>query len=119
LVDGFTLRWANTVLDHPLKTIFTGVLVVVILALGLPKLQVSNNYTVFFSDQNADLKALQEFEKTYAKNDNLLIALKNPKGTIDDPNFIVAVEEFTDRAWQTPFANRVDSITNFQHSYGL
>ena len=32
------------------------------------------------------------------------------------PETLAAVGEMTERAWQLPFATRVDSITNFQHT---
>jgi len=107
------------VLGHRRLTIFVSVLIVMALAAGLARLDVSNNYRVFFSDENPDLVAFNTFEKTYTKNDNFLFAFKPETGTIDDPRFLGVIEDFTKRAWSTPYAIRVDSLTNFQHTYAI
>ena len=32
-------------------------------------------------------------------------------------NFLAALKELTEESWQIPYSIRVDSITNFQHTY--
>ena len=41
-----------------------------------------------------------------------------PKGgKVFDPKVLGVIGEITDKAWRLPFVRRVDSITNFQHTY--
>lgn len=89
------------------------------MAAGLMQIQASHNYRVFFSDKNPDLLTFEKFEETYTKNDNFLFVVKPKSGTIDQPFVAQATEEFTARAWTIPYAIRVDSITNFQHTYAI
>ncbi len=117
--DRFALQWAEFVIKNRLKTIFFAIVVFLILAAGLMQIQTSHNYRVFFSDENPDLLTFEKFEATYTKNDNFLFVFKPHSGTIDQPFVAQAIEEFTARAWTIPFAIRVDSITNFQHTYAI
>lgn len=115
--DRFVLGFADIVLKHSWKTIVLSLAFVFVFAAGVVNLDVSNNYRVFFSAQNPDLLAFNEFEETYTKNDNFLFVLKPREGGVDQRSVIEAVESLTERSWQIPFAIRVDSITNFQHTY--
>ncbi|MEM7422613.1 MAG: outer membrane lipoprotein-sorting protein [Pseudomonadota bacterium] len=72
---------------------------------------------IFFAEENPDRVALDRFEETFNKNDNLIIAMESKSGEVFDPEFLAAVGEMTDEAWLLPFVRRVDSITNFQHTY--
>jgi predicted RND superfamily exporter protein/outer membrane lipoprotein-sorting protein len=85
---------------------------------GAANLEFANNYRVFFSDENPELTAFENLQATYTKNDNFLFVLEPSDGDAFSANSLAAVEELTEAAWQIPFAIRVDSISNFQHSYG-
>src|SRR5690606_19452585 len=115
----FALQWAEFVIKNRLKTIFFAITVFFVLAAGLMQIQASHNYRVFFSDKNPDLLTFEKFEETYTKNDNFLFVVKPKSGTIDQPFVAQAIEALTARAWMVPFAIRVDSITNFQHTYAI
>lgn len=74
---------------------------------------------VFFAPENPDRQALDRFEETFAKDDNLMIVIEpqGEGGDVFDPKTLAAIGELTERSWQLPFVRRVDSITNFQHTY--
>ena len=38
-------------------------------------------------------------------------------GMVFTPETLSAVEWLTEQAWQIPYSIRVDSVTNFQHTY--
>jgi predicted RND superfamily exporter protein len=61
--------------------------------------------------------AFDELQATYTKNDNILFVVKPRNADVFAPHVAQAVEELTAEAWKIPFAIRVDSITNFQHSW--
>jgi len=86
-------------------------------ATGLPKLSLGTDYRVFFSDDNPDLAAYEEVEQVYTKNDNVLFVLRTGRGDVFAPEVLEAVRALTEDAWQIPHSTRVDSVTNFQHTW--
>lgn len=87
-----------------------------IAAAGALQLQFSTDYRVYFSDRNPELRAYNDLQDTYAKEDNILLVLAPRAGRVFTPEMLGAVRELTAAAWKVPFATRVDSVTNFQHS---
>ena len=79
-------------------------------------IEFKNDYQYFFREDNPQLRAFEELQAIYTKNDNTLIVLAPESGKVFAPETLAAVGELTDEAWQLPFATRVDSITNFQHT---
>ena len=43
--------------------------------------------------------------------------MKPDNGQVFSPQFLAALRDLTEAAWQVPYSTRVDSITNFQHSF--
>ena len=85
-------------------------------ASGARFLTFSNDYRVFFSAENPQLLAFEELQNTYSKADNALFVLTPSDGNVFTPEFLSVVEALTEAAWQMPYSNRVDSITNYQHT---
>ena len=85
-------------------------------ASGARFLEFSSNYRVFFSEDNPQLLAFEALENTYTRNDNVLIAVVPDGRDATSARALEAIAWLTERAWQTPFSTRVDSITNFQHT---
>ena len=75
------------------------------------------DYRVFFSDDNPQLQAFDKIEKTYSRNDNVLFILTPKNGNVFTRETLKVVEALTEKAWQIPYSTRVDSISNFQHTY--
>ncbi|WP_444946071.1 RND family transporter [Microbulbifer sp. VTAC004] len=94
-----------------------GALLLTFLAVsGARFLGFNNDYRAFFSDANPQLQAYEQIQRTYTKNDNILFAIV-PKGSeAFSTSALAAVEEMTEKSWLLPYALRVDSITNFQHT---
>ena len=86
---------------------------------GAQNLEFANNYRVFFSDENPELVAFEDLQATYTKNDNFLFVIEPADGKVFSADTLSAVEALTSEAWKIPYAIRVDSITNFQHTYGV
>lgn len=106
-------RW---VIKYRWLVIIGSILAVLAFASGGRFLTFSTNYRIFFSADNPQLLNFDKLEKTYAKNDNVIIVITPKDGNVFTRQTLTAVEEFTKLAWQTPFSSRVDSITNFQHT---
>ena len=80
-------------------------------------IEFSTNYRVFFSEENPQLLAFEAVQNVYTKNDNLLFVLAPADGQVFSNDTLTAVEQLTEAAWRLPYAIRVDSLSNFQHSY--
>ncbi len=87
------------------------------IASGGKHLTFDTDYRVFFSDENPELMAFEALQNTYSKEDNILIALTPKDGNIFTKENLGAIEWLTKQAWQIPYSNRVDSISNYQHTY--
>ncbi|VAX22750.1 Predicted exporter of the RND superfamily [hydrothermal vent metagenome] len=97
--------------------IVISILVMLAAASGMRFLTFNNDSRVFFSDENPQLKALDALENTYTKNNNILFVVAPKGGEVFTRKTLAMVEELTTASWKTPYSSRVDSITNFQHTY--
>ena len=79
-------------------------------------IEFKNDYQYFFREDNPQLRAFEDLQEIYTKNDNILLVVEPESGRVFQPETLAAVGALTERAWQLPFATRVDSITNFQYS---
>ena len=86
-------------------------------ASGVRFLDFSNDYRIFFSKENPQLIAFENLQNTYTKSDNVLFTLAPADGDVFTPHTLEAVEWLTEQAWQIPYSIRVDSLSNFQHTY--
>ncbi|MBT3344158.1 MAG: MMPL family transporter [Gemmatimonadetes bacterium] len=83
---------------------------------GGSRLAFNNDYRVFFSEDNPELQAFEQLQRTYTKIDNILFTIAPRDDKVFSPEILDAVEYLTLEAWQLPFVLRVDSITNYQHT---
>ena len=72
---------------------------------------------VFFSEDNPQLLALENLEDTYVKTYNVVFIIAPESGDVFDRRTLAAVEALTEASWQIPYSSRVDSITNYQHTW--
>ncbi len=109
--------YSNLVIKWRWLVILLSVVGAMLIASGGKHLTFDNDYRVFFSDENPEMMAFEKLQNTYNKEDNIIIALTPKNGELFTPKNLAAVEWLTNEAWQIPFAGRVDSITNYQHTY--
>ena len=97
------------------------ILFVLVMAAGGQYLKISNDSRIFFSEDNPQLIAFEALEATYTESNTVLIAVapKNESSTggIFTPNAFAAVSELTEQGWLLPYSTRVDSLTNFSHTW--
>ncbi|UJP07754.1 MAG: efflux RND transporter permease subunit [Nitrosomonas sp.] len=84
---------------------------------GIKDLQFKSDYRMFFSDDNPQLTALENLQKTYTRDDNVLLVLTPAKGDVFSPEILAIAQRLTKDLWQTPYSTRVDSLVNFQYSH--
>ncbi len=104
------LRWRYIVVLVTIAAVF-------VLAAGGKNLVFTNDYRYFFSEDNPQLLEFETLQDTYTKNDNVYIMLEPKSGDVFNKEFLTALKELTEGSWQIPFSIRVDSMTNFQHTY--
>ncbi|MEO5367593.1 MAG: efflux RND transporter permease subunit [Magnetococcus sp. WYHC-3] len=103
------LRWRWLV-------ILLTLLMVAASASGARFLKFETDYRVFFSADNPQLLAFNELERTFTKNDNVLLVLAPKSGEVFSRETLAAVVDITREGWNLPFSTRVDSLSNFQHT---
>ncbi len=110
-------RYTNFILNHPFLVILMSLLMIGLVGSGGKHLEFNTNYRVFFSDANPQMEAFDQIEKVYIKTDNVLFTIKAKEGDVFQPRILQLVQDLTADGWKLPYSQRVDSITNFQHSY--
>jgi predicted RND superfamily exporter protein len=116
-IDRFAAALTQGVVRHRGIVLLGALLVAVLIGSGATRLEFSTNYRVFFSEANPELQAFEKLQNTYTKNDNFFFVVEPKSGAAFDRDTMAAVEELTEAAWQIPYAIRVDSVANFQHTY--
>ena len=110
-------RWLNSVIQHPWITLLLLLVLSIGSAIGAQNLYFRGDYKVFFEKEFPQLVAFEEMQRVFNKNDNVSIIVVPKKGSVFSPDMLGQIKELTDAAWQTPFSTRVDSITNYQHTW--
>jgi len=109
--------WLNSVIRHPWVTILLVLVTALSLGYGGSNLYFRGDYKVFFEKEFPQLVAFEEMQRLFNKNDNVSIIVVPKEGTVFENDMMAQIKELTDEAWQTPFSSRVDSITNYQHTW--
>jgi hypothetical protein len=117
--EDMVVGYARWLVRRRWLVIAASLVLAVILASGVRFLGFSTDYRVFFSKENPQLTAFEELQNVYTKDDNILIVIKPDDGDIFSPAILSMVRDMTKESWRTPFSTRVDSVTNFQHSYAI
>lgn len=111
----FGVKYAKWIVKNKWITLLGALaLAFVMMPKGPP--QFNNDYQVFFSDENPQLKSFLALQAKYTKDDNVYVIFEPKSGKVFERDVLLAIEEFTDTAWQTPYSSRVDAITNYQHT---
>lgn len=59
------------------------------------------------------MRALEQIERTYGKEDNILFVMAAAKGDVFTPEILATIETNTERSWFVPNSRRVDSLINY------
>ena len=108
-------RWGKFVVKHK----WIVLLLTLVLAMGLGsqgKMEFDGDYHVFFSKSNPELEAFDGLQEKYSKVDNIIMVLAPKNKNVFTKENLIAIEELTAEAWNTPYSSRVDALTNYQHT---
>ncbi len=64
----------------------------------------------------ASFFAFENMQKTFTKNDGIAFIVSPKDGVVFKENVLAAIHALSTESWQIPYASRVDSITNYQHT---
>lgn len=110
------VRYTEWLLKWKYLVVAVSILVMLLLAAGVTRLAFTNDYRVFFSEENPQLLAFENLQNTYTKNDNVMFVITPKDGKVFSAETLTAVRDITKQSWQIPYSIRVDSVTNFQHT---
>jgi len=114
--DRTVVYFTDWILRYRWLAILASLLLVFAMVSGGQYLAFSNHYSVFFDENNPHLQAFDEIQRVYAKNDNVMIVMKPKEGNAFSADVVAAAGYLTTEGWKLPYATRVDSITNYQHT---
>ena len=109
-------RYFATILSRRWLTVALAVVVMLVMTAGVRFISVTNDYRIMLGEDNPQLAAFDALEDTYSVSNKALIAVAPHKGSVFTREALGAIEELTEAAWQAPYSNRVDSLTNYSHS---
>lgn len=115
-IDQKVVKLGRAIIAHRWLTLFTTLAVVLLMASGARMLGFSTDYRVYFGPENPQLRAFDEVQNIYNKNDITMVVVEPPGDNAFNRDTLALVQEFTARAWELPYAIRVDSVTNYQHT---
>ena len=116
--NGLVGNGIHWVTGHPYLVLIGIIALLVSVCVGAKHLTFSNDIRVFFSEENPQLKAYNAIEETYSKSINVLFVVhRKDGGSLFNRGTLEALQLLTEQAWEMPYSRRVDSLTNYQHSY--
>ena len=118
-LDRFATGLTERVIGRRWVVIALSLVLAIAAGSGASRLEFSTNYRVFFSDANPELQAFEDLQNTYTKNDNFFFVFEPASGEAFSASTMEAVEALTAEAWKIPYAIRVDSLSNFQHTFAI
>ena len=97
--------------------IVLALLISVTSSFGLQFITISTEPRDNFGPDNPQLIAFEDLEEKFSRVENIFIAIAPDDGQVFTPRILGIIDEFTEEAWRTRYVNRVDSLTNYQHTY--
>jgi len=110
------MRYAHWVIRFRWILIVLSLAAIASAGYGMKYLAFENDDRIFFSPDNPQPVALEEFENTYNRETNIVYAIEPRQGDVFSADTLAAIGELTEAAWMIPYSSRVDSITNCQHT---
>lgn len=115
-IEKFSIDSCKWVIAHRWWVVILSLMLTAMISSHMRSLDFATDYRVFFSGENPDLIAFEDFQKIYTKSDNILIVIRARDERKFDAEIMEVVHKVTRAAWKIPYSTRVDSITNYQHT---
>ncbi len=115
--DRLVVAYAQGVVRWRWAVLVASLVVAGLATSGLRHLQFIADYRYYFSPENPNLRAFDRLQNTYTKMDNILFVVAPREGDVFDAGVLEEILWLTEQSWQIPHSIRVDSLSNFQHSW--
>ena len=113
---GLIQRAQLFIINHPWVCIFFSLAWMTIAALGMQYAEINNDSRALFAADNPGLQRLLAVEDQFSKDDNVIIIVRPDNGDVFTRDHLRLLLDLTEQAWTIPNTQRVDSLTNFQHT---
>lgn len=100
--------------DYPKRTILLALVFTAALVSGFGKLTFSNDFRIYFSEQNPQLQAFERYEQEFSDQQNLYLGVVSRQGSIFTREILHAIEQLSTAAAEIPYASKVYSFNNYQ-----
>ena len=110
-------RFSTFVLRFRWAIILATLVVAGISSWGLQFISISTEPRDNFGADNPQLVAFENLESNFSRVENIFFAIAPDDGKVFTPRVLNIIESLTQEAWRTAYVNRVDSLTNYQHTY--
>lgn len=104
------------IIKHHFWVIFISLLFVVLTGGGAIFIKETNDYRIYFDENDPLLQEAEALQDTYSREDNVLFVIAPKYGHVFTKEILSMVKQLTKAAWNIPYSTRVDSVTNFQYS---
>ena len=109
-------RYTNNIIQYHKWIIFITLLFVLVLGAGAKNLTATSDFRIYFSEDNPQLVAFENLEETYGKQDTLSFFIQPDNKNLFTKENLTLIWELTEQSWDLPYASRVNSLTNYQHT---
>lgn len=96
--------------------IIVGILAIVFLAQGLKKLKMNTSLRIWFNEGSPEVLSYDNFTKRFSQDDAVAILFEDEKGIVNNDS-VAIIQRLTKKFWQTKYVYRVDSLSNYAHTY--
>ena len=116
MVD-FNSRAATWLVNNRKWLTVASLALLAVLAYGGKNLYFESDYKIFFKDDNPQLMTYQRLQEAFVKDDGMTFLVAPEDQDVFSTDTLLLIEELTQYGWEMPFSSRVDSLTNYQHTY--
>ncbi len=109
-------KYSEWVYKYRWLIILLSIIITALIGIGALKLRLNTSYRVWFNEGNQEVLDYDEFRNTFAQDDSLIVIFKQ-ENTVFNNDTIAIIQRLTQKFWQTKYVRRVDSITNYSHTY--
>ena len=102
--------------NHPWLTLLAVFCFLIVSTAGLNKLIVTGDFESILDKDDPLLVDHYRVKQDFVDSKRVVVAIHSPQKSIFTAETIGFLQKFTEQAWSTPFASRVDSLTNYQHT---
>ncbi len=111
-----TERYAEWIYRFRWPVIAGTIVFVALMSLGMGFLRLNTSDRVWFNEGSSIVTEYDDFRKRFTEDDALIIAFEHKEGIFNNDTLLM-IQGLSDQFWKTKYVTRVDSITNYSHTY--